>query len=104
MADVAALLGQHSEQLRSVRPLAVDSGRHYHLRITDIARLETGSAEDWDRWRQAAEDLLAFNVQQAHEWLRILQQEKYDPAQDISISRLGDRVYADDITWYATVQ
>ncbi|WP_329169393.1 hypothetical protein OG709_35690 (plasmid) [Streptomyces sp. NBC_01267] len=105
LADVAALLRPgRSAALRKVRPLAVDPDQHVHLRVTDIDRLETSSPDDWDRWARTATDLVAYNIEIAHRWLKVLQQDRYDPDQDIRVFRLDDRVFEDDTTWYATVR
>ncbi|WP_340375728.1 hypothetical protein U5640_11655 [Streptomyces sp. SS7] len=77
LPDVLDLLGRgenptqsvnERELLRSLRPAGakVRGGR---LRLTDIARLENCTPEEWDRWCTGALHVASFHIRQQHKWL-----------------------------------
>lgn len=87
-------------QLRACRPRLMHS-RFYFLRSRDLGRLESASDEAFERWRRAADDVLAFTASVAaqssmwHRW-----QEQDDCPFDL---RFADSVvpsFPDDYEWY----
>lgn len=90
------------ELLRSLRPAGARD-RGGRLRLTDVARLENCTAEEWNRWCTGAFHVASFHIRQQHESL------SYDVFQTRGAPyRLIDFGYGHtdsgrlDAFWYAT--
>ncbi|MFJ5733951.1 hypothetical protein [Streptomyces microflavus] len=76
LPDVLDLLGRgeelasvgERERLQALRPAGA---RHQggRLRLTDVARLETCTPEEWNRWCDGAFHVASFHIRQQHESL-----------------------------------
>lgn len=60
---------------------------------TDGARLKAAGREDWERWRQAAADILQSNIDDIQEHTTTEDPIVHDRA-------LGAEAFDDDLTWY----
>ncbi|MER5210979.1 hypothetical protein ABT063_10450 [Streptomyces sp. NPDC002838] len=77
LPDVLDLLGRgenptqsvnERELLRSLRPAGARA-RGGRLRLTDVARLENCTTEEWNRWCTGAFHTASFHIRKRHEWL-----------------------------------
>ncbi|GGW89740.1 hypothetical protein [Streptomyces noursei] len=92
----AALL---AADLRAIRPPSERPDYSSHLRVTDVARLEHAGHDEWERWRQAAIDILDYHV--ADQQVR----RRASPmAGEVTVYECCDwvDVLEDDMTWYLT--
>ncbi|MFI1799893.1 hypothetical protein ACH427_21410 [Streptomyces sp. NPDC020379] len=96
LSDVSALLApERVLALADLRPpLLLPSGHPCHLRLSDVTRMQTASAPEWDRWRQAAVDILERNIEDA-----VARKYRPVPAREVRADPLADW-FDDDLTWY----
>ncbi|MEU5427579.1 hypothetical protein AB0H73_18520 [Streptomyces olivoreticuli] len=96
LSDVSARLApERARVLADLRPaLFLGSGHPCHLRLSDVTRMETASTSEWDRWRQAAVDILERNIEDIAG-----REYTYTPAREVRADPLADWL-DDDLTWY----
>ncbi|CAM5307052.1 hypothetical protein [Streptomyces abikoensis] len=97
LCDARSLLEpEHADRLRNIYPgVALQPGVS-HLRVTDARRIQSASPEDWSRWRHAASDVLAYNIDdvaadRVRHWIS---------AEDITFTDIFTEWLNDDLTWY----
>lgn len=88
-------------ELRACRPRLMHS-RFYFLRSHDLGRLEAASKSDFERWRRAADDVLAFTASvaaQSSMWQRWKEQDRDCPF-DLRFADSVVPTFPDDYVWY----
>ncbi|KPI02938.1 hypothetical protein OK074_5088 [Actinobacteria bacterium OK074] len=94
---------QQRRGLRTVRPVA-DPMYAGSLRLTDVARLDTCTEQQWDRWCDGAFLVLATILRQARisaAYRATIEQVYPSPGLRLLDSRHVVANRADDLTWYA---
>ncbi|MEU8482300.1 hypothetical protein [Streptomyces sp. NPDC048641] len=111
LPDVLDLLGRgenptegvnERELLQSLRPAGARA-RGGRLRLTDVARLENCTAEEWNRWCTGAFHVASFHIRQQHKSLsHDVFQTRGAPFRLVDFSRDHNDSGPLDPFWYAT--
>ncbi|MGW1374731.1 hypothetical protein ACWD6P_10735 [Streptomyces sp. NPDC002446] len=102
LSDVEATLRPEcAGVLRGIRPPSHRRDYASHLRVTDVERLEEADGAEWDRWCQAATDILSYHIEDRRDWHRHVA-GRHTEDDEITVSDCCAQMdlLDDDLTWY----
>ncbi|GGU47569.1 hypothetical protein [Streptomyces violascens] len=93
---VATLSPERACDLKNLRPTHdFDPAEPCHLRVTDVNRMNTADAHQWERWRQTAVEILDLTIRDI-----VHSAPTSTPAAEVRASDRERNWYPDDLTWY----